>query len=270
MSNVYVVSSAQPRTQICSAILGYQNELSTAVSVYASSEDANYPVNLLFDYKTNTEFSPSATSGSCVVTSMLNYAKPISYVGVFSKNAEQCGLSFVVEVRDLYTNEWIEVGSRGSFADGSPQMIYFDAITSIEQRVTFYFTSKCYIANLNIGGAINFGRTPSTGYQPARNASNDEVSQFYTGGNNFIQARRIFNGNQEKAGINFLTYEFIDTFWKTFMNHVLDSKPLFFMPNSNAQNYCVFGLQNPNTLTKPSYKNSNQCDIDLEINGWSA
>lgn len=270
MPNTFVVSStpSSGSGNFCRSVLGYKNILVSS-SLSAASVDPAYPLALSYDFKTNTEYSPLINSGSVVIT--ITQASPsiISYFGLFSKNAKDCNLSFMVEVMDFSTGLFVNVGTRGSFENAVPQMLSFSGINSIQQKITIYFDSKCYIASLALGEAIVFSRTVSVGFQPGRNASLDEVSNFSTEGNNFVQGRRISNGLQEKGEVRYQEYNFIDTWWKSFMNHVLDSKPLFFMANNQRQNNCVYGLQNPRTLTKPTYKNWAHTDIELELNGWA-
>jgi len=254
----------------CRAVLGYKNLLPTSILSATVAEDASYPLSLAFDYKTNTEYSPSTASGSVVITVTQSVASNVSYFGLFSKNAGSCGLSFDIEIRDATTGTWGAAVSRGSFANGKPQMIYFDPVSSLQQRITIYYTSKAFIATLSLGDAVLFDRTPTSGYQPARNASIDDVSQFSTDGNNFVQGRRLQRGYSEQATVNHQTYSWVDSWWAGFMNHVLDSKPVFFMANSNDQSNCVFGLQDHKKLIKPSYENSTRCEgVRLDINGWA-
>ena len=268
MSNTYVVSSVSTQDNICKSVLGFDNVMIDSL-VVASSEDDAYPVGLAYDYKTNTEYSPFVQSGYVVIDFTQSNPTEINYFGLFSKNARDCGLSFIFEVKDIVTGNYVEVGARGSFENGSPQMLYFEPILSFTQRLTIYFIRKCYIASLATGKAIVFSRTVSQGYQPARNASIDEVSNFSTDGNNFVQGRRIVNGYQEKAQLNYQNYAQVDTWWRRFMNHVFDSKPIYFMANNQYPLNSVYGLQNPSTLPKPSYKNSDETDLEFEINGWA-
>ena len=254
--------------QLCRAILGFHNLLNQS-SIFLTSEDPSYPFSLAYDFKTNTEYSPLIESGSVQIDFLQAEPSTISYFGLFCKNAMDCNLSFQYEVKPFGASSYTIVGSRSVFKNAAPQMLSFDPINSSEQRLTISFDSKCFIASINTGEAVVFGRTVSAGYQPARNASLDEVSNFTTDGNNFVQGRRLMNGFQEKAPINYQSYDFIDTWWRGFMNHVLDSKPVFFMANNQKPANCVYGLQNPQTLTKPNYKNKRHTDIEFEINGWA-
>jgi len=267
--NTFVVDSESlGANNLCRAVLGYRNLFVTG-SPTTTSEDANYPFELAFDYKTNTEYSPFISSGTVTINIYNSEIVSSNYLGVFSKNGGDCGLSILVEVLDPISGDYESVGTLEDFENARPKMLYWKDRGGIAQRLTLTFTSKCYISSLSLGQAIVFGRTVSVGYQPGRNASLDEVSNFTTDGNNFIQGRRIRNSDEEKAPINYQTYGFVDLWWREFMNHVLDSKPVFFMANNQLQHNCIYGLQNPATLTKPSYKNSHHTDIELEIRGWA-
>lgn len=267
MSNVFVVSSNDSvYAERCRAVLGFRNVMTNS-TVTVSSEDSAYPKELMYDYKSNTEYSPAATSGSAVIN-IYTASTPINYVGVFSKNAADCGLSFKVEVFDISTGSYTDLGTYGSMTNAVPRTVSFDTITSTAQRITLYFTSKCYIAAMHVGEAIVFSRAPSLGYQPGRNSSLDEVSQFTTDGANFTQGRRIGNGYQEKGQVRLQRYSDIDVWWREYMNHVLDSKPLFFLPN-NQLSHCIYGLQVPDKLQKLSYNTRHLTDFEFEINGFA-
>lgn len=263
-----VDSNTLGANNLCRAVLGFANYLETE-SASVSSEDPAYPFELAYDFKTNTEYSPSTTSGSTVITVTNSEYKTVNYFGIFSKNAGDCDLSVLVEILNPETGIYETVGTLDNFENARPKMLYWKDKTAFIQRITITYSSKCFIASLAIGKAVVFSRTVSVGYQPGRNASLDEVSNFTTEGNNFVQGRRISNGYQEKAPINYQQYGFIDIWWREFMNHVLDSKPFFFMANNQQQYNCVYGIQNPNSLNKPSYKNSNHTDIEFDINGWA-
>lgn len=253
---------------ICRAVLGFRNLLSTE-SVTLGDPDPNYPLELAYDFRTNTEYSPAISSGSVQILITNSDLQSVNYFGIFSKNAGDCGLSVTIEILNQLTGLYEIVGTISNFKNAKPEMVYWKDKTTYSQRITLSFTSKCFISTISLGKAIVFSRTVSTGYQPARNASLDEVSNFSTEGNDFVQGRRISNGFQEKAPVNYQTYGFVDLWWTEFMNHVLDSKPLFFMANNQKPENCVFGLQNPQSLTKPSFKNKQHCDLDFEIRGWA-
>lgn len=267
--NVIVVDSgALGANNLCRAVLGFRNLMVTGAAT-TSSNSTNYPFYLAYDNKTNTEYSPGINSGTVTITVTSSTLQKSNYFGIFSKNAGSCGLSVTVETLDPVSGNFVVVGTITGMENARPRMIYWKDTQSLIQRITLTFTSKCYISHMAIGEGVVFSRTVSTGYQPARNASRDEVMNFSTDGANFVQGRRIFNGYEERAEVRFQKYDWVDLWWREFMNHVLDSKPIFFMANNQRQNNCVFGMQIPDRLTKPNYRNKDSTDIELEINGWA-
>jgi len=262
-------ASAGGAINLCKAVLAFRN-LFEASEIIVDEEDPDYPIALAYDFKTNTEFSPVFVSATeSLINLSQSFPTTVNYFGILSKNAKDCNLSVIVEVQDYATGTYNYVGTLNSFENGVPKMLSFNGVNSAAQRITINCSSKCFIASMAIGEGVVFNRTVSVGYQPARNASVDEVSNFKTQGNDFIQGRRIKNGYQEKASINFQSYAFINTWWREFMNHVLDSKPVYFMANNQIPQNCIYGLQNPQTLIKPNYKNSHHTDIEFDINGWA-
>lgn len=264
MPSVFVVSSADSvYAERCRAVLGFRNVMVNS-TVTASSEDSDYPKELMYDYKSNTEYSPATTSGSAVIN-IYTSSTPINYVGVFSKNAGDCELSFKIEVLDITTGSYTDLGTYGSMTNAVPRTISFDTITSTAQRITLYFTSKCYIAAMNVGEAIVFSRAPSLdGYNAGRFQYQDEVSQFRTDGKNFNQGRRIANPNKENGVVRFQLYSEMEVWYEEYINHVLDSKPIFWLPN-NQENHSVYGLQLPDKLKPLSRKTKTHAEFEFDI-----
>ena len=138
---------------------------------------------------------------------------------------------------------------------------------SVKQKLTLNFTSQLFIGSINIGEAVIFDRAPSLGFQPGRTASNDKVEQFNTEGNNFIVGRRLNRGFNSKGSFRFIKFkDDIDDWFVEYMNHVLDSKTLYFKWNDQTDE-TIYGVQNPSTLTKPKYVTSFHSDISFDING---
>jgi hypothetical protein len=118
--------------------------------------------------------------------------------------------------------------------------------------------------------AIVFPRTFSLGFQPAHLSYLDEVRQFNADeGLNLVGGRRLARGKQLEGKINYVRMTFIEDFWDEFSNHVLDSKPVMLMWNSQLTDQVIYGAQDPNRLTKPKYKTSLFGELDFNIAGWA-
>lgn len=268
MSNFLVVNASQQEVSqgADKAILGYKSVLPTS-SITGTSQDANYPFSNATDYRDNTKYSPSISNGQVQIVFTQSQQTEINYFAFAIHNSQSAELTGTLEVDDgtgyqVITNFSLVKNNR-------PFLHYFDAVTSSRQRLTLNFTNKLYIGAINIGDAVVMRRPPSLGFQPARTASLDEVEQFTTDGNNFVVGRRINKGFQAKGSFRFVSFEDqVNEWFEEYMNHVLDSKTLFLKWNE-SKDETVYGLQNPRTLTKPSYKTSFHTDFNFEINGYA-
>jgi hypothetical protein len=120
---IFVLDSDSSATALCKAILGFKTLVDDNLStVTTSSEDPAYPLELAYDYKSNTEYSPSTTSGSVTITITQIIASEVSYFGLLSKNSNDCELEIEVEVFDVVLNDFVNVGTRSGFKNAKPQI----------------------------------------------------------------------------------------------------------------------------------------------------
>lgn len=277
MTGVFVVDESSESTTTCRAILGYRNALPDA-TVSGQDEDDDYPLSNAFDHSYNSEYSTNDIDAPTDVEMVFSFTSQtkLSYFGINSKNASDCGLSVVVEVLPLDTGVYEEVAGFGSMTNAKPVMVYFGDLfdagyaNALNVRITLTYTSKPYIMSMFCGEAIAFPRSFSLGFQPAHMTYLDEVEQFFTDeGLNLIPSRRISKGKQLKGSINYVRIALLDLFWDEFFNHVLDSKTMFMMWNHSIPEQVIYGSQNPQRITKPSYKTNLFSQIEFEIVGWA-
>ena len=195
---------------------------------------------------------------------------------IISKNAADCGLSVNVEAYSAAAAAFQTVAGFGSMTNGKPVMVYFGDlyasgyVDALQLRVTLTYTSKPYIMSMMSGSAIVFQRTFSTGFQPSFAAYLDDVEQFYADdGLNMTIGRRMAKGKELRGSINFVKMSILKVFWDEYANHVLNSKPICILWNNLKPDECIYGLQVPDRLTKPSYTNSLFSKVDFEVVGWS-
>lgn len=243
-------------------------------SQITGTEDPSYPVLNALDYRDNTEFAPNGTGSQQFVFQQGSIGK-ISYFAFHSKNAEDANLTISVEIFDMDINEYVQVATITNNKNNKPRLAYFGDMKdqgyfeSIRQRITITSTNKPYITSMHCGHAIMFPYTPSLGFQPGHVGLMDEVESFKTEGNNFIQGRTISRGRQARGSINYVSFDLVDDRWEAFQRHVLSSKPLYWMWNSDRPTQIVYGLQNPNNVSRPAYVTSFHANIDIEINGYA-
>lgn len=257
----------------CRSVLGFRNALTDAIA--AVSADPDYPITNALDNSYHTEFAPSAST-TCIMNFYFSSVSLLNYFSICSKNAADSGLSVIVEAFSASTGSFLTVAGFGSMTNGKPVMVYFGDLYStgyadaIQLKVTLTYTSKPYIMTMMCGKAIVFPRTMSTGFQPSFAAYLDEVEQFYADdGLNMTIGRRLARGKQLKGTINYVKMSTLKDFWDEYANHVLNSKTISLLWNTKMPDECIYGVQVPDRLTKPTYKNSLFAQVDFEVIGWS-
>lgn len=268
MSNFLVVNGTQQDIAQGNdkAILGFRSVLPVS-TVTGANEDALYPFTNAIDYRDNTKYSPSVSNGTIVIEFTQSLPTEINYFAFAIHNSQDAVLTGALEVDS--GDGYEEITGFSIVKNNRPFVHYFGNLSSSRQRLTLNFTNKLYIGAINIGRAVVMRRPPSLGFQPAKTASLDKVEQFTTEGNNFIVGRRLNRGFQAKGQFRFVSFnDDINDWFEDYMDHVLDSKTLFFKWNE-SKDESVYGLQNPKSLTKPTYKTSFHSDFAFEINGYA-
>lgn len=268
MSNVLIVDQlAAASSQPCpTSILGFKSILPIS-SYTGENENILFPLINALDYRDNTKYSPAITSGSVVIEFSQASIQTIDYFAFAIHNSQDSGLTGQLEV-DAGAG-YVVVAEFSSLINNRPFLKYFGTMQSSKQRLTLNFTSALFIGSINIGEAVTFDRAPSLGFQPGRTAPNDKVEQFNTEGNNFIVGRRLNRGFNSKGTFRFIKFNGeIDDWFVDYQNHVLDSKTLYFKWNDQTDE-TIYGVQDPTTLSKPTYVTSFHTDFSFNINGYA-
>lgn len=266
MSTNLIIDTASGQRAADFSVLGFRSILPTLTTVTNEAEDPLFPFVNALDFRDNTKYSPSATSGTVVINFNQAVKQNIDYFSFAIHNSIDAGLSGQLEVDEGSGFE--VVADFINLQNNRPFLKFFGTKNTQAQRLTLNFTSKLFIGTIYIGAAVVFNRTPSLGFQPAKFSSLDKVEQFTTDGNNFITGRRINNGFESKGTFRFVNFDDIELIWEDFSNHVLDSKPIFFQW-SQVKDQTVFGIHPANLLHKPSYVTSHHSDITFTIRGYA-
>lgn len=269
MSSTLVVDTTLQAQQQAAdfSILGFRSILPTVTTITGEAEDPLFPFSNTLDFRDSTKYSPSATSGSVVITLNQSSIQTIDYFAFAIHNAQDAGLTGQLEVDS--GAGFVVVAEFASIKNNRPFLKFFGTKNTQRQRLTLNFTSKLFIGSIFLGEAVVFNRTPSLGFQPARFSPLDTVEQFTAdAGNNFIIGRRINRGFESKGTFRFVNFDDIELIWEDFANHVLDSKQVFFQW-SQTKDQTVFGIHPPNLLHKPTYVTSFHSDVSFTIRGYA-
>lgn len=266
--DVFIVDDSIQTASLCRTVLGYRNAIADAIPTGFFNDD-EYPLVAAFDHSYATEYAPTEAS-SVVIAFSFSGVTTVNYFAVISKNAQESGLSFNVEVLNPATGLYESVSGFGSMTNGIPAMAYFGNHSALAVRVTINYTSRPYIMTMFCGEAIVFPRTLSLGAQPGHLSNIDEVEIFYPDeGLNIAPSRRLARGYQLKGTINYVKMTYIEQFWREYSDHVKDVKTLFFMWNDKLPDQVIYGVQIPDRLTQPKYKTSLFSQVDFDIIGWA-
>lgn len=256
--NVFVLpaNGGSAQRQVCASVIGFKSVLPIS-TVSGAAADANYPFNNCLDYQDNTKYSPSASSGSVVITFQQSGTSQVNYLGIGVHNGFTAGLSGKLEA--YVGGSWVEVCTFAAYGDNKTIMKYFDAVTVSQQRLTLNFTSKLYLGYIYIGNAWLMMRKPDIGFQPAHLNNVDEVTMFRSDNGQFIRGRRISKGYETSAKFSFLKFSdddySIENWYRDYQEHVKNCRPIFFKWDLNADQNAM-GLQDPNSMQKMVYDSS--------------
>lgn len=248
------------------SVLGFRSVLPTVTTITGAAEDPLFPFANVLDFSDNTKYSPLAASGTVIIDFAQSSPVDMDYFAFAIHNSQDAGLTGQLEVDS--GAGFVVVAEFASIKNNRPFLKYFGTKTTQRQRLTLNFTGKLFIGTIFLGVAVVFNRTPSLGFQPGRFSSLDKVEQFTTDGNNFVIGRRIKRGNETKGTFRFVNFDDIEAIWEDVMEHVFESKSLFFKW-SNVKDQTIFGIHPADKLSSPTYVTSHHSDITFTIRGYT-
>lgn len=252
---------------ICKSIIGFRNSI-LASTVSGQQEDSNYPFSNCLDYRDNTQYSPSITSGSVVIEFTQTANIDLDYIGIAIHNGRTANLVGSLEVQ--INGVWEVAATFTPIGDLRTICEKFDTVSSRKQRLTLNFDSKLYIGTIYMGKSWEFDRMPNVGFTPANSNNIDRVISVESNGSGqFIIGRRSEVGYAQSGDFDFLSFDGDINEYIDYMHHVKNSRP-FFMKWDARVNQNIFGQHsNPNNLRPPSYTTNNNWTFSFEMKGYN-
>lgn len=269
--NVFVLGSSPSQSGVekCRSIIGFKNKILES-TITGQAEDPLYPFTNCLDYRDNTQYSPSATSGSVTIEFRQTVATPMDYIGLAIHNGQAAGLSGTLEV--FINNAWQLVTTFTPIAENATMCKYFDPVTSDRQRITLNFSSKLYIGAIYLGKAWVFPRMPNLGFTPGKTNSQDRVVGFSSESGQFIIGRRESRGHEQEFSFDFIAFEGANSFnqeYVNFMEHVKAGNKPFFMKWDVTRDENMFGQHtSPNNMQAPRYDNNTSGTFSGSMRGY--
>jgi hypothetical protein len=249
---------------VCQSIIGFDNTINIS-TVTGDAADSLYPFTNALDYRDNTQYSPSSSSGSVIIEFRQSAPVTIDYIGVALHNGRTAGLVGKLEL--LVNGAWTEVANFTPLADKKTMCRYFEAGVSQRQRLTLTFTSKLYIGVIYLGKAMRISRTPDIGFIPADTNNVDEVKGFVSNTGQRIIGRRKSVGYEQSGSFDLINYEEIKPEFVKFQDHVKDSKPFFMVWNVRYDQSIFGSYKNPNNMRPLVYNTNQTTTFEFEMVG---
>lgn len=267
LSNVFVLGGdSSASNEICNSILGFRSVIPTS-TITGANESATYPFANALDYRDNTQYSPSITSGTVVIEFRQGASVELDYLGIAIHNGRTANLRGSLELQ--INGVWEVVATFTPIGDLRTICEYFETRTSQRQRLKLNFDSQLFIGTIYLGKSWQFSRMPNEGFTPANSNNIDEVVSFQANTGQFIISRRKEIGYAQSGDFDFIDFEKINTEYIDYMNHVKDGKP-FFMKWDTSLNQNVFGQHSsPNNLQAPSYTTANTSTFSFSMVGYN-
>ncbi len=270
VANTIVLGSAPTNEQdVCFAIVGYKNDIPS--STYSGeAADANYPFTNCLDYRDNTQYSPSASSGSVQIVISKASLFTVDYFGLALHNGFSAGLTGKVEMQNVSSGAYEEIATFTPYGTNKTICEYFGEKQAYRFRITLNFTSKLYIGALYLGKAWSLGRQPDIGLKPASLNNVDEVVGFTDNNGQFTIGRVETVGFDTDATFSLIPMvgtNGIRSNWPNFQTHCKLSRPFFFKWSvSNNDN--TFGqYKNPSSMPDMTYTTSYHGQVPIKMRG---
>jgi len=252
----------------CEAIIGFKSLLPDS-AFSGQNEDPNYPLSNAFDFRDNTQYSPSINSGTIQIEFTQTVNSEIDYIGIGIHNSFSAGLSAKLEV--FTAGEYKEVAIINPVGDNKTITQYFEPELCNKQRLTLTFTNKLFIGCIYIGKGWAFDKSPNLGFTPAATNNLDQMVGFTSDTNQFIIGRRVKKGFGQSGQFDFINFNGKNSFnseYIEYMNHVKDGKPIFMLWSKNIKQAFFGRPTNINNLQPPSYNTNNTGTFFFDYKGF--
>ncbi|MEZ5781153.1 MAG: hypothetical protein R3D70_05830 [Rhizobiaceae bacterium] len=207
-------------------ILAFANLLENG-SVVASSEDADFPVENAFDWRTSDWFKP-ATSGTVNIDLTLSGSESADYFAFYGHDLY--AHSGTIKLQWWDGGGWVDCFAAVTPDDNSPRVITFNAQTSDKWRVVITCTGVFSIAVLSFGEALAVERGMYMGWTPPKYGRETEIIDSTSDGGEFLGRSIIAHGVKTTLEINKASEAWMEANWLGFVT-VAEARPFFFLPD---------------------------------------
>lgn len=245
-----------------SGILGYQNLLENG-TVVASSQNANFPVANLYDWRTSDFFKPAA-SGTVNITLTLSGAKSADYFAFYGHDLHLKGGT--IKLQYWNGTAFVDCFAAITPTDGGPQVIPFTSQTSTQWRIVVTCTAVFSLAVAAFGARLTMERGMYLGWTPPKFGRATQTIDSTSDGGEFLGRSVISKGVRSTLEINKFSDAWMRANWLAFVKHA-ELKPFFFLPNPTQYPADAVFAFTDGDIAAPSQSNYGHMSASIAIRG---
>ena len=208
------------------ARIGYQNLLESG-TVVASSENAGYPVENAYDWRTFDYFRPAA-GGTISIDLTLSVAASADYFAFYGQDLSS--LSGTIKLQYWNGSSYVDCFSAVSPIDNAPVMKFFTPQSSDKWRVVIVCASVFNIACIAFGTAMVMQQRAYLNWTPPALGRDTQLINSVSDGGAFLGRSIISKGIRTTLELQFTQEAWVRTNWLAFVRHA-EQKPFFFAHN---------------------------------------
>lgn len=208
------------------ALIGYENLLENG-TVVASSEDADFPVENAFDWRTSDFFKPAA-SGTINITLTLSGADSADYFAFYGHDLYDHGGTIKLQYHNGST--YVDCFAAITPTDNTPRVVTFSSLSATLWRVVITCTTVCSIAVISFGSKLQLERGMYLNWTPPRFGRATRVIDSASDGGEFLGRSIISNGVRTAIQLNHASDAWMRSSGEAFIQRI-ERKPFFFLHN---------------------------------------
>ncbi len=208
------------------ARIGYENLLENG-TVVASSENADFSVANIFDWRTSDFFKPAAT-GTINIDLTLATTDSADYFAFYGQNLYDNGGT--IKLQYWNGSAYVDCFAAVTPTDNTPRFVSFTARTSTKWRVVITCTDIPSIAVISFGAQLALERGMYLGWTPPQFGRATQLIDSTSDGGEFLGRSVISQGIRTSIILNHASDAWMRSTWLPFVRHA-EQKPFFFVPD---------------------------------------
>lgn len=248
------------------ARIGFENIANRAdAAISASSEDGEFPVENMFDWRPNDFFKPASVASPVTVDIDLDEEVTADYLAFYSQNL--FGLSGTIKLQYHNGSGYIDASPVIAPTSNAPRMVFFAAQISDKWRLVMDASDIFAIGVVSFGQYMGLPRGMYMNWTSPFLARNTRIINSKTEGGTFIGRSAIPNGFRTTLQLNNAPDAWVRSTWIDFVEHA-EGRPFFFSHDVNDHpTECAFCLTEGQSIPPPTQTSNGYMKASIPIEG---